>query len=839
MESIHKKQSNNIILITGVLVFFACLVICILHIIDIRTSLEGEIQKQFETQIRVAQNHLSARFDEDIRLTDLIAEELSPYTGGNFVTDEVVGALKKYKAISDFDRIIFVDTYGFVLADDGSKSELTEKCEEEVNIISEKSIYVSDEEELFYGENTILTVTPVYKNGIRTGTVIGENKASNMLNDSALDYLIAAGDVMIVDGDGVILDCSFVNLKDQTEHYDTVFDCMKDYWHLDEISIAKVENLIDDSIFQSNTIECRNRAGNRYFYTAVQASDYAEICMLVMYTDEIFAEIHDNILYGSIITSTLIMGMMALFSFIAYRYSANAGKMIRKLAYEDEITGGKNINYFKEFTNETLKKFANIPFVICRFDVANFRYINEAYGHVRADSLLKIIDEEAGNIFKGRECCVRMTADQFVVLAKGGDDLNSRFLIFTDKVNARALDIGIRYPIKFKRGMYNILKKENNISLMIDRANVARKTLTGDEAESVAYYNDDIVADMKKVDRIESEMEMAMFNGEFKMFIQPKWDIVKDRIYGGEALVRWIKDDSTMVYPSDFVPVFEKNGFVERLDMFMLESACILINGLMMEKKPIYPISVNQSRVLMHSPDYIERVTELLNRYHIPEGYIELEVTETVLFAESEKMIGILKELKRRQIALSMDDFGSGYSSLNMLKDYPFDVLKIDKEFFSESIASRTSVWILKKIIEMADGLGLRVICEGVETADQVEMLRKIGCRYVQGYFYSKPIPAEDFVDKYCEGNIHEYVEELERENELEGEAGATDEAGAGDAGSGSEGEADAGKAEGESPAADAANDAGKAEAAEAGKTEEAGKDAGEEKTEPAGASQS
>ena len=205
-----------------------------------------------------------------------------------------------------------------------------------------------------------------------------------------------------------------------------------------------------------------------------------------------------------------------------------------------------------------------------------------------------------------------------------------------------------------------------------------------------------------------------------------------------------------MIYPSDFVPVFEKNGFIEQLDLYMLESACKMIRDQIDEGKPAYPISVNQSRMLLNDPMYINRITEMLNRYQIPKGYIELEITETVFFTEREKMISILNELKEVEVQLSMDDFGSGYSSLNMLKDFPFDVLKIDKEFFSESITSESSKWILRMIIEMAEGLGIRVICEGVETKEQVEMLRKLGCRYVQGYYYSKPIPAENYVESFC-----------------------------------------------------------------------------------------
>ena len=162
------------------------------------------------------------------------------------------------------------------------------------------------------------------------------------------------------------------------------------------------------------------------------------------------------------------------------------------------------------------------------------------------------------------------------------------------------------------------------------------------------------------------------------------------------------------------------------------------------------PISVNQSRLLIMNPDYVKHVEKMVNRYQIPLENLEIEITETVFFDEKEKMIEVVNQLKNIGIVLAMDDFGSGFSSLNILKDVPFDVLKIDREFFSETNTSETSILILEKIVEMAKGLGIEVVCEGVETKEQVEVLRNIGCERVQGYFYGRPIPFDEFMEKYC-----------------------------------------------------------------------------------------
>ncbi|MBR4965580.1 MAG: EAL domain-containing protein, partial [Lachnospiraceae bacterium] len=200
-----------------------------------------------------------------------------------------------------------------------------------------------------------------------------------------------------------------------------------------------------------------------------------------------------------------------------------------------------------------------------------------------------------------------------------------------------------------------------------------------------------------------------------------------------------------------FIPIFEKNGFIEKLDLYMFEKLCMQMREF--EREGIYNnvrISINQSRILILNPDYAKNIEKMIQRYDVPVENIEIEITETVFLDEKEQVIEIINRLKEFGVILAMDDFGSGYSSLNILKDVPFDVLKIDREFFSETNTSLTSVLILEKIIEMAKAMGISVVCEGVETAEQVDILRDIGCDLVQGYFYGRPMPIEDFYERYC-----------------------------------------------------------------------------------------
>ena len=193
----------------------------------------------------------------------------------------------------------------------------------------------------------------------------------------------------------------------------------------------------------------------------------------------------------------------------------------------------------------------------------------------------------------------------------------------------------------------------------------------------------------------------------------------------------------------------------------MLEKLCKEIRNL--EEENVYrmvPISVNQSRILINNPDYVKNVEKVISRYEINKRYLEIEITETVFFDEKDKMIDVVNQLKELGLSLAMDDFGSGYSSLNILRDIPFDILKIDREFVSESVASKSSIIIMQKIIEMAQGMNLRVICEGVETKEQVDILRELGCMVVQGYYYDKPLPMNEFLEKYCQKDGREGISE-------------------------------------------------------------------------------
>ena len=757
-----KKKSNHSIariLVLGLLVLTACLTICFLHVADV---------KQCFVKVKTLETHKDVESSGNI-ISDNLGKTLDVIDQASFLMnsnedgldeEEIFTLLKQYSQLEEFESVYYVCNDGKVLRSDMGIRYRTEEEIAALKQIKKPTVFVKLEEKDGGKCGYAYYAAPIYQGGKVIGQLIGQHALKETFEISSFDSIRQTGDIFLLDEAGMVYAqlgghfCTegenlFTNLKNRAADV------------YSENRITKFAKGLANKVEQETSFVGTD--GMTYYIEIKEIASVDGLFTAYVFPETVYSDTITPIVFKSLLTCMGICVLTIAMLFYMWATSKRANDTIEGLAYGDPITGGKNENYFRNVAANVIWENNSIPFLVDRFDVSNFRYINDAYGHERADELLTLIIKESQKLFKGKEICVRMNSDQFVLLARNDKEFETKCEQLISIVNERAREIGIMFPIRLKQGIYGIRRDDVDISIIIDRANAARKSLSGDEKVLVATYSDKIVKQMYMEKQIEADMSDAMRNGEFKVYIQPKWDIVHDCIYGGEALVRWIRQDGTMIYPDQFIPVFERNGYIEKLDLYMLEEVCKNLRVLMDEGKTIFPISVNQSRTLLHNPDYINQVSKIMKRYRIPNGYIELEITETVFFDERNLMINTMNDLKKMDVSISMDDFGSGYSSLNMLKDVPFDVIKIDREFFSESITSNSSILILRKIVEMAEGLGIRVLCEGVETEDQVEILKSLGCCYVQGYYYSKPIDSSEFIHKYCSKmeNGKEYYDAL------------------------------------------------------------------------------
>lgn len=426
--------------------------------------------------------------------------------------------------------------------------------------------------------------------------------------------------------------------------------------------------------------------------------------------------------------------------------SVNQGKLngvvVDYLATYDELTGIYNKQAFYAKTKEMLLDNPDKNFDLLRINIERFKVLNDLFGESTGDKLLRYIGKFLKEI--NLPLCVsgRLYADNFVVCYEAGKG-DSRRMINTLQMVADSFAINNRTILSF--GLYRIDDKTLPVSVMCDRANMALWKAKGNFKNPYCEYDEKMRQQVLKEQKIINAMEMAIQNKEFTLYLQPKYDIEKGTIIGAEALVRWISQGNGFISPGDFIPVFENNGFVYEVDKFIWEESCRYLRKWLDEGREVHPISVNVSRIDLYDPKLVKHLVDLREKYQLPTQYLELEITESAYTEEPEQIITITRQLREAGFVILMDDFGTGYSSLNMLKDIQIDVLKLDMGFLKSSDYSAKGGNILTAILKMAESLKMQTIAEGVETKEQVEFLKGIGCKYVQGFYYSKPLPVEDF----------------------------------------------------------------------------------------------
>ncbi|HBF4438716.1 TPA: EAL domain-containing protein [Clostridioides difficile] len=425
-------------------------------------------------------------------------------------------------------------------------------------------------------------------------------------------------------------------------------------------------------------------------------------------------------------------------------------EQLKKLAYYDSLSGIKNKEKFRKDSMYILKNYYQDNFYLVQLDVNKFKYINEMFGYAEGNKILIHISQVLNNNTNKYEICARIDNDHFILLiaCSTEDELLNRLSKINKEICNLSTTNSSKYKIVMSSGIYKIIKKDDikKIDLLIDRANIAAKSKKEKYEHSYSFFNEETRNRLYKEKRLEDNMNKALEKGEFIVYYQPKYSLNDvNEIEGAEALIRWNSPEFGFISPIDFVPLFEKNGFIVNIDMFVFEEVCKTLNKWINKGYTPVPISVNMSRVHLYRDNFIENITDLISKYNISPEFIELELTESVVFDNLNILIDIMKKIKEIGFLISMDDFGSGYSSLNLLKDLSFDILKLDRGFLIETTDTKRGKIIISKIVEMAKAIDIKVICEGVETYEQVEFLREIGCDKVQGYLFAKPMVLDEF----------------------------------------------------------------------------------------------
>ncbi|WP_131037775.1 putative bifunctional diguanylate cyclase/phosphodiesterase, partial [Clostridioides difficile] len=463
------------------------------------------------------------------------------------------------------------------------------------------------------------------------------------------------------------------------------------------------------------------------------------------------SEKHSNAKLYSFATALFIYLIFSTISLLIWEYYNK--KRFKRIFYTDNLTKIKNQVAFENRAIEILHNASNKEYVLLNIDIDNFKYINDTHGYEYGDKVLIIVAAALSKTFNIKETCARIGSDNFVILAKYRDSLLEDIREMLTNAIISELDMNVTQTISYCIGAY-LVEIDNlgykSINSMMDKANIAHKVSKTRGISSTVWYNENLLKQLQMENSIYNYMYKAIENEEFHMYLQPKFQISSLNVVSAEALVRWFSPELGFLSPDEFIPLFEKSGFIIELDFYMLKKACSFVKKTFMKKNQYtYPIAVNFSRVTIYQNSFYQRFLDTVKEYEIPFKYIEIEVTESAFNEISQPVISILEELKKLGFLISMDDFGSGYSSLSLLCSLSINGLKLDKSLLKETFNREKVYSIIQCIIEMSHRIGMSVVCEGIETKKDLEFLNTVKCDVGQGFYFSKPIEEKEFFNKY------------------------------------------------------------------------------------------
>lgn len=412
------------------------------------------------------------------------------------------------------------------------------------------------------------------------------------------------------------------------------------------------------------------------------------------------------------------------------------------LLQNDSLTKLYSKEFFFQKIRETILRNPNKAYDIICFDVENFKLINDIFGVQAGDKLLCRIADVCRESIKEKGICCRFQADKFACLMPGN-------VTYTNEIFTRILSkINQNHDTKkiiMKWGIYSIDNTSIPVEQMCDRAFMAANSIKGKYGKFFAIYDNTLRDKMIKEQEIKDCMEAALENKMFEIYLQPKHRLIDNTLIGAEALVRWNHPTWGMQMPSSFIPLFEQNGFIRKLDQYILSTTCELLQEWKNKGYKEVAVSVNVSRADAYNNDLPSFLLYCLEKYNLNPAMLHLEITESAYTEDPDQLIEMVHKFRALGFIIEMDDFGSGYSSLNMLNELPIDILKLDMKFIRTEMSKPEGKGILSFVIKIAKWMNLEVIAEGIETKAELDRLKEMNCDYGQGYYFAKPMPVEEF----------------------------------------------------------------------------------------------
>lgn len=603
-----------------------------------------------------------------------------------------------------------------------------------INNISERIISRNNGEDMF-----VISVPIKYKRKI-IGTIQKKFTPEEMYDICSVSLFSSKGNTYIINSQGYILITSnYEKYNRETDNYFRVL--------YSEGNKEKSEQLKKDIRENKSGFIEIGGSKEKFYLTYTPIKEVHDWYLISTISTEIISR-NGNAVVKIFYFILFIIIFVFLFSGLYFLDYKNKQQIqLENIAFIDNVTKGDSYNKFIMDLSQILLNNPEKKYHILKFDIKKFKYINSFYGFEFGNKVLNDIYKKNKEKLTTNERIARISADNFVILLE-------EFSIerLNDILEPLNYDEGA--TIYFSGGVYSINDIFENVNLMIDKANIAANSVKEIMNKTLGFYSEEFNSQILKNEKLKNLIREAIDKKELIPYYQPKININTNKLVGAEALARWKNKEGKLISPFEFIPICEKTGMIVELDMIIFEKVLKFLKSNLDKGIECTPISVNFSKLHINDKNFFKNIMNKLDKYNIPTSLIEIEMTETVIFDNYKLMQNFIRELHKVGLMISMDDFGTGYSSLNMLKDIPIDVLKIDKGFLDEGSNSQRRNIIFSAIVDLAHKLGIKVVVEGVETIENVELMKSSGCYIAQGYYYAKPMDEEVFQKIYEEGAI-------------------------------------------------------------------------------------
>lgn len=740
------KQKKNGFFITIMLLLISLAFIVTVSVVfnNIKTNLESEIISSLSEEAEENAALIKKEIDAKFGVLQSFANELSS-TG-----DEIaeIRDMQSFVEVYNFRRMGFVDLNGIAKTTDGFEKDLSFREFYQVGLKGESFITESLQDTVGdYTEDMInILSVPVYDNkgeikGVLFATYLTEKFHEVIFSDSfqgeGYTYIVAGdGDVISSYGDGM------------QKEYDNIFIYTGDAAQYDDAIQEKVENDMREKL--SRVGIGVNEDNDKYFYCykplEIESADMNWYIFSIEPKSVLDERMHPIMRDIQFLTVILIC-ILVMANIIFLYYNVRRRQELFRLAYKDSITGGDNFSNFKE----KAKKYENTEGYVIALDISEFKLVNNVCGNARGDEVLKAIWDVIMANCNDNEQAARVNADRFVIfwIERSKKTVTYRIEKLINEIEgiSEQLSVPRLYPVIGIRAV----EKLDDADKRYGEALRAKSLIKNRRDRHYAFYDEidyDTIVENKK---LENGFEKALADKKFEVWYQPKFNSHTGKIVGSEALIRWRADDGSLISPGRFIPLFEKNGNIIRLDEYVFREVCRQQKEWQKEGIQILPVSVNISRFSLYYSNVVEKYERIINYYDVDHKYVQIEITESAII-ENTVIVELIQKFHDAGFDILLDDFGSGYSSLASLNQMPFDTIKLDKSLV-DYVGNENGEKLLKFIVQLVQSLGMKITAEGVEYKEQLDFLENLNCDDIQGFYFSKPLMLADFSAKLTENN--------------------------------------------------------------------------------------